>query len=177
MTAARLAKTEHALGLKASYYVLHTAPYYGYYKNHRHYRSKRCLDILLEIQSMGHEIGLHNDCLYNLVRHGIPIEETLQSELSFLRSHGIKIYGTASHGSFHSYGASNYEIFEGMSIEGRQHFIDKDGKVHRIGYLTMEDFNLEYEANYILKSWIISADEYNRISFPYKCPYEEATSL
>ena len=174
VTAARLAKIEHILGLKGSYYVLHTAPYYGYFKDGKYYRSKRCLDILLEIQSMGHEIGLHNDCLYPLIKHGTPIEETLQSELSFLRSHGIDVYGTASHGSFHSYGASNYEIFEGISIEGRKHFIDKKGKEHRIGYLPMEDFNLEYEANYILKSWIISADEYNRISFPYKCPYERS---
>lgn len=174
VTASHLAKIEHALGLQASYYVLHTAPYYGYYRNHQLYRSKRCLDILLGIQSMGHEIGLHNDCLYPLTRHGAPIEETLQSELSFLRSWGLNVRGTASHGSYHSYGASNYEIFEGMSIEGRKHFIDKNGKEHRIGYLSMKDFNLEYEANYILKSWVISGDEYNRISFPYKCPYEKS---
>jgi hypothetical protein len=174
VTAVRLAKIEHALGLKGSYYVLHTAPYYGYSKDGKYYRSKRCLDIFLEIQSMGHEIGLHNDCLYPLTKHGTTVEETLQSELSFLRSHGIDVCGTASHGSYHSYGASNYEIFEGMSIEGRQRFIDKNGQEHRIGYLNMKDFNLEYEANYILKSWIISADEYNRISFPYKCPYERS---
>jgi hypothetical protein len=37
----------------------------------------------------------------------------------------------------------------------------------------MGKFNLEYEANYILKSWIISADEYNRVSFPYKCPSDK----
>jgi hypothetical protein len=174
VTARQLAKIEHEFGLKGSYYVLHTAPYYGYFKNRKYYRSKRCIDILLEIQSMGHEIGLHNDCLYPLIKHGIPIEETLQSELTFLQSNGIHVYGTASHGSFHSYGSSNYEIFKGMSIEGRQRFIDKNGQEHRIGYLNMKDFNLEYEANYILKSWIISADEYNRISFPYKCPYERS---
>lgn len=172
VTASRLAKIEHALGLQGSYYVLHTAPYYGYFKDGKYYRSKRCIDTLVEIQSMGHEIGLHNDCLYPLTRYGIAVEETLRSELSSLRSQGLNICGTASHGSYHTYGASNYEIFSGMSIEGRQHFIDKNGKEHRIGYLSMKDFSLEYEANYILKSGIISAEEWNRISFPFKCPSE-----
>src|SRR4030043_1034274 len=90
-TTARLAKIEHAFGLQGSYYVLHTAPYYGHFKDGKYYRSERCLDILLEIQSMGHEIGLHNDCLSPLTKHGIPLEETLQSELNFLRAYGIQI--------------------------------------------------------------------------------------
>jgi hypothetical protein len=173
VTALSLAKIEHALGVKGSYYVLHTAPYYGYWKDEQFFHSQRCVDVLGEIQSLGHEVGFHNDCLHDLIQWGRPVEDTLRSELSFLRTHGLHIYGTSSHGSYHNHQAANYEIFKEMSIQGRPFFTDKNGKQHRLGFINMKDFDLEYEANFIIKSWMISAEEWSRISCGHKCPSHE----
>lgn len=160
-TALKLAKIEHQLGLQASYYVLHTAPYYG---------SRPCISILKEIQALGHEVGLHNDCLKALVELGTPVADTLKQTLDLLRSQGLTITGTASHGSYHTYLAANYEIFEGLSIHGRRSFGDQ----YPLGHLKMQEFGLEYEANYIKKSILVSKAFYDSVHQGYyQCPAEE----
>ncbi len=173
-TAATLARLEHDLGVRGCYYVLHTQPYYAHRENGRRFRSRRCVEILLEIQELGHKIGLHNDALHDLVHHGVPVKETLAAELDHLRSHGVRVKGTASHGSYHTYLAANYEVFVGLSISGRTHFIDAKGARHELGQVDMKELGLSYEANYILRSYMISKAEYDRIhDYKFICQTHE----
>ncbi len=157
-TALKIAKIEYKLGVSSTYYVLHTAQYY--WSDYMVKRSNRCINTLRQIQELGHEIGLHNDALGVLVETGITPRETLEKELTFLRNNSLRITGTASHGSYHQYNASNYEVFKGLSIKNRVTFVDKNGKSHPLNNIDMGELGLFYEANYILDSKLISSEEY-----------------
>ena len=41
----------------------------------------------------------------------------------------------------------------------------------------MKDFNLEYEANFIVKNWLISSDEYNRTHYPHFICFANNTDM
>ena len=158
-TALKLARIENKHGISATYYVLHTAQYY--WSDYLQKRSPRCLKMLKEIQELGHEIGLHNDVLGVLLQTGVSPRETLRKELDFLRSSSLSVTGTASHGSFHQYNASNYEVFKGLSIDNRMEFTDVAGVTHPLNNISLEELDLEYEANYILDSNLISSKQYS----------------
>jgi hypothetical protein len=158
-TALKLARIEHRQGISSTYYVLHTAQYY--WSDYLQKRSTRCLRILREIQELGHEIGLHNDALGVLLETGVSPIETLKKELDFLRGSSLSVTGTASHGSFHQYNASNYEVFTGLSIDNRMEFTDVAGIKHPLNYIDPKELDLNYEANYILDSKLISSKEYS----------------
>lgn len=166
-TALKLAKIESDLGLRATYYALHTADYYRRTGN----RDPRARSLLLRIQDLGHEVGLHNDCLHDLITAGVPAEETLARELEWLRTGGLEISGTASHGSLHSYLAANYEIFTGLSVDDRDAFVDRAGRRHPLGSIDPAEHGLVYEANYALDATIVSKDVYDEAYAPhFTCP-------
>jgi hypothetical protein len=101
-----LARLEHECGLRGTYFILHTAPYWG---------RLDLLERLRELQSLGHEIGFHND-LVTLERvQGIDVEAFARRELERLREGGIEIVGTAAHGSpwCHRLGYHNNYAFAG----------------------------------------------------------------
>ncbi len=110
-----LSRIENRLGIAATYFVQHTAPYYYgecdpnagvFYRNEcmRHY--------YLALQDMGHEVGLHNDALWVYQRWQMDGAQALVEELNWLRSCGLEICGTAAHNFLGVYGAENYEIFK-----------------------------------------------------------------
>jgi hypothetical protein len=89
-SALELARREAERGLRATYFVLHTAPYW---------RDDDLLPQLRRLQELGHEVGFHND-LVTLERvHGVDIREYAPRELERLRAAGIEIVGAAAHGS------------------------------------------------------------------------------
>jgi hypothetical protein len=105
-SALELARLEHDRGLPGTYFVLHTAPYWG---------RADLLERLRELQSLGHEIGFHND-LVTLERvQNTDIEAYARRELERLREDGIEIVGAAAHGSpwCHRLGFHNNYAFSG----------------------------------------------------------------
>jgi hypothetical protein len=101
-----LAQREHQRGLRSTYFVLHTAPYWS---------RPELVDRLRELQSLGHEVGFHND-LVTLERvQAVDIEEYARRELGRLREGGIAIVGAAAHGSpwCHRLGFHNNYAFAG----------------------------------------------------------------
>jgi hypothetical protein len=89
-SALEVARSEHERGLPATYFVLHTAPYW---------QRPDLLERLRELQSLGHEIGFHNDLVTLERLHGVDIEAYARRELARLREGGIEIVGAAAHGS------------------------------------------------------------------------------
>lgn len=85
-SALEIARLEADRGIRATYYVLHTAPYWP---------SRR----MRELQELGHEVGLHNDALTVHARSGDDPVETLRRELDHLRRIGVDVAGVAGHGS------------------------------------------------------------------------------
>jgi hypothetical protein len=139
-SALEMARLEHARGIRATYFVLSTAPYY---------RSgdPALLRSLRRLQDeYGHEVGWHNDLLTLQKVHGVDAAEHLRRELGWLRGGGVDIRGTAAHGSpwCHRLGYHNNYIFIGWDdpVAG---FPARDV----VEKLDPAEFGLEYEAYHL----------------------------
>ncbi len=155
-SALRMAKIEAKLGIQTTYFILHTAPYYFKVQDGKIVRNESVIDILRTIQDeYGHEIGFHNDLLTLQIVYRISPREYLRKELSYLRKNGIKIVGTAAHGSkYHDhYKYINYYFFKECE-KPHPNFPNTD--YVRIGDKkvifekgTLKEFDLEYEAYFL----------------------------
>ena len=155
ITAEKMVKIEAKHGFGGSYYILATnRNYYGVFSNNKFKPYNVLLSYLKRMQDNGAEIGIHNDLGGIWLIHDIHPIDFLENELSWLRSNGIKIHGSSSHSSYYAYGISNYEVLKGMSIDGRKK-ADIKGNIYQLGFIDMKDFGLEYEANYILDTYLV----------------------
>lgn len=149
--------TEYNLGFRSTYYILHTAPYYLQTPGNMAVHTENIIPILKKMQDERHfEIGWHNDLVTLQIIYKLNSIDFLKNEMAWLRSKGIRVTGTASHGSpyCHTYGYLNYYFFEECSstpvlpyvnnvtipIESQQVDIMK-GK--------LRDFGLDYEAYFL----------------------------
>jgi hypothetical protein len=102
--ALRMAYREHKYGIKATYFVLHTARFYGLTRKNYFNRNNNVIFYLKKIQdAFGHEIGFHNDLMTLQIVYGIEPRNFLKTELNWLRVNGIPIYGSSMHGSSFCY--------------------------------------------------------------------------
>jgi hypothetical protein len=136
-SALEVARLEARRGLRATYFLLHTAPY--------------CAepDFLLrarELQDLGHEVGFHNDLVTAARVHGRDPRAVLEEALARLRGAGLEIVGTAAHGSpwCHRLGFHNNYVFAGWD-EPRPGYPNL-GVPQK---LDPHEFGLEYEAYHV----------------------------
>ena len=111
----QFSETESDLGIRSTYFILHTAPYYLANPANMEIHSDKIIPILKSMQNERHfEIGWHNDLVTLQAVYNIDPVSFLHKELSWLRGNGINIYGTASHGSnyCYTYKYLNYYFFE-----------------------------------------------------------------
>ena len=153
VAALQQAKIENKFGFKTSYYILHTAPYYGVFKQGGVFaRNEACISVYQEIQALGHEIALHTDGMLVYQDQGRDGAQCLKSEISWLRENGVQLTGTTAHNSWPSYGVENFSIFEGKDRgkgEGKK-AVTHNGKWAPIGVVNEKEIGLEYEANELL---------------------------
>jgi hypothetical protein len=133
-SALRLAELEHERGLRATYFVLNTAPYW---------RKPGLLDALLRLQELGHEVGWHNDLVSMELVDGTDTVDYLRRELARLRGAGVDIVGTAAHGSIwcHVLGFDNNAFFTDFPE------VKQPATTIRTGALA--DFGFDYEAYHL----------------------------
>jgi hypothetical protein len=133
-SALRLAELEAARGLRATYFVLHTAPYWAAADLAPHAR---------RLQELGHEVGFHNDLLTVERVQGGDARTALEDALARLRGAGIEVTGAAAHGSpwCHRLGFHNNYVFAGWD-EPQPGFPNRDVPEK----LDPAEFGLEYEA-------------------------------
>jgi hypothetical protein len=81
--AVSMAVLEAEHGISSTYFVLHSAEYY-----------LLSFDKIRLIQSLGHEIGIHNDVMSTKMP-----EATLKLVLRILKWQGLNVTGTAAHGN------------------------------------------------------------------------------
>jgi len=144
--ALRMAKIEAQLGIRSTYFVLHTAAYYS--------RRDFCEECL-KLQDMGHEVGLHNDILTECMLNKVSPEETLYEELDYLHACGLEIEGTSAHGNSlcRKFKYINYEIFKGCSPSyWPMRSIFGDIELHT---LDLQKYGL-YEAYFIPRDYYIT---------------------
>lgn len=147
------ARLEHERGLRATYFVLHTAGYY---------RGPNLIPALLELQGLGHEVGFHNDLVTLQVVEGEDPRAYLASELARLRAAGLDVVGVAAHGSYwgHRLGYKNEYFFRGL--DDPQPGFPNATRVGNVELAKgrLEEFGLEYDASrlgetrYWTDSWV-----------------------
>ena len=152
MAALDMAKIENSLGIKSTYFLLHTAPYYGIMVDGVFQRNEEALSIYLEIQELGHEIAVHTDALELYQTHQVDGAIGLVTELQWMRDNGLKICGTLAHNSFNVYGANNYTIFEGRPLTdyyypGPAKAVTHNGRWSPLQQLNEKNLDLTYEGN------------------------------
>jgi hypothetical protein len=148
---------EYNLGFRSTYFVLHTAPYYLANPNNMEVHSDKIIPILKTMQNVRHfEIGWHNDLVTLQVVYNIDPVKYLHSELNWLRSNGLHIVGTASHGSNYCrvYHYLNYYFFEECTFHVVPNFennitVPIGGKDILLKKGKLSDFGLEYEAYFL----------------------------
>ena len=100
----KMAYIEHKYGIVSTYFILHTAKYYGITKANYFKRNDKIIYYLEKLQnSFGHEIGIHNDLVTLQVIYHIEPKSFLSNQLKWLRDNGINVYGTSAHGSNYCY--------------------------------------------------------------------------
>jgi hypothetical protein len=146
-SALRLAQLEHDHGLRATYYVLHTA---------RYWEDEGLIASLQRLHSLGHEVGWHNDLVTMWITTGSDPRAYLTGELARLREAGIAVTGVASHGAALCYrlGYHNNAFFSDFDDEERPAFPNSDSVDTERGRLPipkgrLADFGLEYEAYHL----------------------------
>ncbi len=149
--------TEWKSGFRSTYYVLHTAPYYLQDPVNKAVHNENIIPILLRMQEDRHfEIGWHNDLVTLQVVYDIDPVNFLHNELAWLRSFGLNINGTASHGSPYcrTYHYLNYYFFPECSTPVVPGFENtnsllKNGQLITFQKGHLEDFALDYEAYFL----------------------------
>ncbi len=113
VAALEMARIENELGIPTSHYLLHTASYYMQRRFGRFRRHEAMGTVYREIESLGHEVGLHADGITVYQAYETDGAAAIIEEVNWLRSLGITIEGTVAHGSKAAFGAENYELFMG----------------------------------------------------------------
>ncbi len=152
-----MAEIEAKLGVRSTYYLLHTAAYYGEWKENRDHcvfeRNESMAVIYKKLQDLGHEVALHTDPLMIYQDLNCNGADALLKEIDWLRSIGLRISGTAPHNAPGVYGACNSAIFVDRDVDwdisaGPAGVINGE-KWSPLAMLNESELGLEYEANEI----------------------------
>lgn len=145
--AIEMAKMEKEFGLRATYFILPTASYYGILDKSGLVRNT-CIDsVCRALYSDGAEIGIHNDLLTVMITYEIDPFLFNQNELLFLRHLRIPVWGTASHGSpIAKITVPNYQVFSDFATSDSVWYF---GKPYPIGEHSLADYGFKYEAYFI----------------------------
>jgi hypothetical protein len=102
--ARKIAGWEAERGYRSTYYLLHTARYWG---------TKQWSDAVLEMARAGHEVGIHADALGWCVEHGGDPNALMRRAIADLRELGVPVTSVAGHGNkmCPEYGFANDEQF------------------------------------------------------------------
>lgn len=135
-TAVEIGEIEANLGIHSTYYVLPGSPYWPKHE----VIGKPELRKILALQSMGHEVGIHNDSISFSIEEGTDPVVHLRQKIAELRDGGLEVKGSSSHGSpaARAHNFRNYEIFLEMESFKQSQY---DGP-----RISLEDVGLEYEA-------------------------------
>ncbi len=112
VTAVRMARRLARDGIGGSFYLLHTALYYGRFFGTLFVRHRELRPWIDQLLVAGCELGLHNDALGAHQHLGVDGPAAMVQEIEWLRSRGATIRGTAGHNSAPVFGAENSEVFK-----------------------------------------------------------------
>jgi hypothetical protein len=164
----QLAAWEAERGYRATYYVLHTAPYW---------REKMLLRTSLEtIASHGHAIALHNDAITVALETGRDPIEVLTEVVEELRGYGHEIRSTVAHGSHvcHIARYVNDEVWdtcERSNYGSRDRVLEYQGRKVQLRQVPLRHLGLDFDAN-----WLHRADYLSDSGGMWSQPFDEVAA-
>jgi len=145
--ALEMTEIEKDFGFMATYFILPTADYYGELYRTGLNRSTGLDSLIKELYDRGAEIGIHNDMLKAMIDFGFDPLIFNSNVLAFIKSLGIPVFGTASHGSpIAKETVPNYQIFSDFA---KSDSILYERKKYPIGKNSLREFGFEYEAYFL----------------------------
>jgi hypothetical protein len=155
--AVKMAYREHEYGIISSYFVLHTARYYGKKVGSSFIRNENVIYYLKAIQdTFGHEIGFHNDLVTLQLMYDIPSREYLKDELNYLRGNNINIVGTTYHGSPYCYIYHYSNSFFWKEYSDTTQYIKKGFNTIKIEKDSLTSYNFQYEGGMLNQDYFFS---------------------
>jgi hypothetical protein len=148
--AAAMAVWEREEGIRSTYYILHTAPYWQDKPRLRYY--------VEEIASDGHEIGFHLNAITAAIETGRDPLDILREDLDELRSFGYPVRSVVAHGdnACYQYGYINDELF---TESARPEFGEPDrwiGGKFQLAPVSREIFGFDYDPNWLPRGMYLS---------------------
>lgn len=157
--AVQMAEWEAERGYRSTYFILHTAPYWG--------RKATLKAALAEIASCGHEIGFHLNAITKALETGRDPLEILYYDLGELRDYGYPVRGVVAHGDNACY-AHNFVNDELFTESARPSYGAPNrevGGVH-LRPVSREAFGFAYDPNWLSRAEYLS-DSGGRWSQPF----------
>lgn len=143
----KIAKIEREFDIRATFFILNTAPYWG---------SRQSWHLIQAIQDMGHEVAWHNNIITEFLTtpiQGHARPEWMRGRLLMILDEfikmGIYVRGSASHGDrlCRTHGYLNYDVFQDCPRVGNG--IEFGTCDFTIPKVSMKEFALEYEAYHV----------------------------
>lgn len=142
-----LARWEARHGFRATYFVLHDSPYWD---------TPELRPTLEEIESLGHEVGIHSNAIAVALATGREPWEVLHSALARLHAWKLSVTGHVAHGDrewCYREDASlvfvNDELLEECArpeLGEPDRWIEAHGRSLRLSPVPMADFGLRYDS-------------------------------
>ncbi len=123
--------------------LVHSTFFFLNTRTARYWGSHEMTDAILYIQSLGHEVGWHNNAITEFLETKKDIRSCILEPIEYLRSMGAVINGSSAHGDrlCKKYRYLNYNVF-GLPSPGWDFW---KGDI----IFPMSDFRLEYEAYHV----------------------------
>ena len=138
-------------GIPGTFYLLHTSHYFSQITQADPFLVFTYHDgfvpLLQRLVETGVDIGLHNDALGVEIDHDGDGATALVDALGWLRKQGVDIRSTAAHNSPLVYGSECFEVFEGLSVAGREQ-LDWQGRQIKLQTLNQSALGLTFEGNH-----------------------------
>jgi len=132
-------------GVPVSFYLLHTAGYYGVFEDDVFRRHEAMAPLYRDLADRGMEVGLHADPYEVYLAHHMDGARAVIEELAWLRGLGLDVRGVAGHNAAPAYGVESVEIFRGWRIRPEA-TVEREGKALPVGVLDERVLGLDYEA-------------------------------
>ena len=152
-------------GIPATFYLLHTAPYYGVLVNGAFARHEAIAGICRSLGSGGLEIGLHIDPYFFYLNHRIDGAQAVVAELGWLRSQGVRICGVTGHNCASVYGAESVEIFTRWAVRPGS-FYYCNYQLAPIAQLNADMLGIEYEGGGLIPALDTDPTELDFVNRP-----------
>ncbi len=133
---------EHARGMRATYFLLHTHSYW-----HDAQFAAKCA----QLQAYGHEVGLHLNALVQWIRAECEdIDGALAAALKHLRQRNVKVSGVSAHGdkACYEHQIINYWLFS--ELRGKDPHNTEHGRSAEGVVVDDPQWQIRYPANHSL---------------------------